>query len=472
MFTLLNNKIKSIINKQFVKDTFFVAFSNFLNSITSFLKGLFIAGYFGATRSTDNYVYYQVFPLLVMSIFGGAIGESCLPLFKSILNKARDELYSLYKDLEGVVISVTIFVIICSFFLTLILNIKKQGNFSQHLFIPVIFYLAILPGSVAAVCNSYFLANNQAKIIANVNILSNLFSLLLSIGLSFVIGIYGFVIGWTTNHMLRYVLLRTKIGIELKFITNRVELRDSWLAVKEIFIIAFPIMIASSIEKLYLLVDRTFAYNLKGGRLSNLYFAGSLSDLPITILISAVGYIAYPKLFDWINESTEKVTIEKFQKFIIYLMTVSSIFVILMSFVPDIIVNVIYERGKYTSADRIISSNCLQLLTIGFVSKVLYISLARVLYIIKRQKEIIFITLIPLIAKFIGNIMFINKFEVYTIAATTSLANILMLWLLVFKLNTPKFPVWSIVGEMKIISIYILLTVLPAAKFFFVNKIN
>jgi peptidoglycan biosynthesis protein MviN/MurJ (putative lipid II flippase) len=137
-----------------------------------------------------------------------------------------------------------------------------------------------------------------------------------------------------------------------------------------------------------------------------------------------------------------------------------------MSFVPGIIVNVIYERGKYTSADRIISSNCLQLLTIGFVSKVLYISLARVLYIIKRQKEIIFITLIPLIAKFIGNIMFINKFEVYTIAATTSLANILMLWLLVFKLNTPKFPVWSIVGEMKIISIYILLTVLPAAKFF------
>jgi len=455
------NKTKSILNKRIIKDTVFVAFSNFLNSFVMFFKSLFIAGYFGASRSTDDYVFYQVFPLLVMSIFGGAISEGCLPIFKSLFNKSKEKLIKLYSDLEIIVIYVTIFITIIAFFLTVVFQKIYSHSYSKQLLIPIIFYLAIMPGSCAAICNSYFIANNQASSIANASIISNLISLIISICFSFVIGIYGIIVGWTTGHLLRYLLLRTKIRIKVNFTICQNKLKNSWSIVKEVFIIAFPIMVASSIEKLYLVVDRSFAYSLKNGRLSNLYFANSLSELPIMILISAISYVAYPKLFDWINELKQEDITEKFQKFIMYLIMISTIFIFLMSFFPHTIISIIYERGKFTSTDRIITARCLQLLTIGFISKVLYISLARVLYIVGKQKEIILIIFIPLVVKFFGNKIFINRFEIYSIASTTSLANILMLWLLFFKINTFKFPIWKIFKKIEIIAAYILLTILP-----------
>ncbi len=137
--------------------------------------------------------------------------------------------------------------------------------------------------------------------------------------------------------------------------------------VRQILRLMGPAVIAASVVQVNVVVNAMFAYGLQEGSVSWLTFAFRLMQLPIGVFGVAVATVTLPALsraaIGGISEDFRP-TLAKGLRLVTFLVLPSSLGLMLLA---EPIISVIYERGQFTSLDRVQTAAALRAYGVGLL---------------------------------------------------------------------------------------------------------
>lgn len=274
-----------------------------LGKLIGFAREQVIASQFGATELTDAFVAAWTVPQMLVGLIAGAIGTAFLPVFMQYLGE-HDQKQGL--GLLGVTLRLTALLLVIVSGVTFVaapwvtrllvpdFDLEQQALTAAMLRIML---PGVLLSGLSTLCifvlNSFkrFAWSALAPLMMNIGII--LATLLLKDRL----GIVG--LGWATllGMVLQFCFLfwqvrKTRVSFNVK-----ASLRHP--GVKQVLVLALPIMLGTLFGQFHLVVDKGLASGLDAGSIAALNYAAKLAQLPVGIFVTALATAIYPTLAEY-----------------------------------------------------------------------------------------------------------------------------------------------------------------------------
>jgi putative peptidoglycan lipid II flippase len=402
----------------------FIAFFGLLSKGLGFLREVIFASIFGLSTEFDIYLVAAVLPLTINMIIM-TIGQnylipaynnfkqvdsskaikfiqSNLVLFffaglflSAILYSTSNQLLSIFIQNSDLVIKQTAVDIFNLFLITIpitcgisVLSAYQQGNFE--------FRFSIL-----------------SQIIPNIIVILALFTLK-------DLNVYAIPIGYVAGTILQFLFLiitsKELIILEKDFLFSFGNLINS-LSLSVIVVI-----LIESVGHLYLIADRFFYEWVEPGGVSSLSYAQTLFLLPVSIISIALSTAIFPKFSKLFSikdyNGLEKVFNDGLSFTIIFFVPVMFIFL----FYGDVIIKILFERGKFSSGETIITFSVLSYLALSIIFYAAYGILNKFLYSSGMINQLLLITILGIALKIILNFYFVSNMQQDGLALSTSLS--------------------------------------------------
>ncbi|MFA5803353.1 MAG: lipid II flippase MurJ [Melioribacteraceae bacterium] len=174
------------------------------------------------------------------------------------------------------------------------------------------------------------------------------------------------------------------------------------------------------------LLERYFAYSFVEGTFSHYQYAAKIMLLPLTIFSFAISTSLLPIQTKSIAEGNEKEFLKATNNGILFSVVTSSFFVLLFSVLAEPIIQLIYQRGHFTSNDTMETSFALKVMSLGLIPFLLNPLIANIFYSLKAIKNIILINLIFIIIQAV--ILFILS-KTFSGIETLTIAWAIFVWI-------------------------------------------
>ena len=169
--------------------------------------------------------------------------------------------------------------------------------------------------------------------------------------------------------------------------TYKPEINFAGEKIRKIGEILFPAMIATTIGQINIYVDMFFASRLQPGAWSAVGYANRIFQFPVGIIITALLVPLFPMFSSFVGKKQWTELKYYFHKGLSSLSFLSfPILAFTIIFAQDGI-RLIFERGKFTSADTIMVSKALIFLTISIIPYVAIDTLTRIFMRLMIQKS-------------------------------------------------------------------------------------
>lgn len=280
---------------RFLKIVGAVAVINMLARLFGFLREIIIGAQYGTTPLADSIINAYTIPNLLYLVIGGAFTTA----FISIYHKTKSPLDQyIRRTFTTIFIAITIVTI---FFMILADPIlqwyfkEASGEGYERL---KSLYLWMMPSTIMLVLSTWLsgVLNVQGKFhLSSFSVLIyNLSFLIISVGLSFVIGPIGYGVGALLGAVCMVLFLTYGVrNVEhMSFKPLLTQSSDQ----KELWKVALPIMLGGATAQMYILIQRFFTNVLEDGVVSAMNFATKMSQFPQAILMTAVTTVIFPML--------------------------------------------------------------------------------------------------------------------------------------------------------------------------------
>lgn len=232
------------------------------------------------------------------------------------------------------------------------------------------------------------------------------------------LGVLSWALGLTIGYALQAAVLLTLIygkGIRLRFHLN---LRDP--GISNFLGRAFPLMCATGINTLILVIDRAMASNLTAGSISALSYADKIFQLPLQAFILSIVTVMLPYASLQFLEKEEgdfKGTVR--------LAILMAAFVLLpitagLIVLARPLVTVLFQRGAFDPQDTLVTSQALVGYASGFFFVAIYYILQRILIVARKTPVLVGIAVVNIALKFSLNVIFIRILAAMGIAVATT----------------------------------------------------
>ncbi len=440
-----------------------LGFSFLISKVLGIIRDRLLASQFGAGNGENSAIfnldtYYAAFRIpdaLFHQLSYGVLAAAFVPIFVEILKKEnRENAFRFASDVMRIA-AILIAVLSIILFITApyIIPIFVPGFSSEALEVtitstrimlitPLFFTIGSIAGGMQNAFHRFF-ALSLAPMLYNLGIIGGI------VFLSKTYGVYGVSIGVAIGafiNMLVQIPAIFRTGFRFRFSSNWYTNR-----VKEMLILSIPRIIGMSVSQISLIIDTIIASTLALGSITVINFASNLESLPIGIIGVSVAVVSFGILSSHAAENNMVEFIKEISG------NLRKIFFLLIPLAFGMfslryeIVKLVFEKGKFTDADTIITANTLGFFLIGLIFGGIIFLLARGFYALKNTKTPVIVSIIAVTINIIFSLLLtkIWKLETYGLALANSLADafnsIVLLILLSKKLKTSIIDLKEIV---------------------------
>lgn len=396
-----------------------------ISKILGFSRDLVLSYYYGATNISDAYLIATTLPVTLFAFVGTAITSSYIPTITDIKeDKDKNKFNSL---LFTILISVCLFiVVIVNLFPSYVIKLFASGFDGDVLELSV----SILRVNIFNVLFSgiiflfvAFLNYKQKFLVTVARSIPFDISIICSIILSYYtnsidILSYGLIISIVFEFL--FILpsvIKNKYKLE-KFS------KSDFNYVKNMLIIALPAILSSALNEINAVIDRSIASNIAEGAVSALTYASRILSAIISIFITSLITIVYPKLVENYSRGDNDTYIENITKTTndinFFTVPLFAGFMILSSN----LINVLFGRGNFSVEAENLTSNTFLMYAISIFFCGLRELYTMVFYSQKKIKIPILISIISLLLNIILNFILAKFIGVPGLALATSISTI------------------------------------------------
>ena len=235
------------------------------------------------------------------------------------------------------------------------------------------------------------------------------------------IGIYSIAIGLSAGILIQFVYLFLKLKMKDKWKLNSY-IKNKNILGKNFTSIIISIVIIESISQLYSLSDRFFYTSVDRGGIASLNYAYNIFMLPVSIISVSIATIIFSKISEYyassFNTDINHYVSEYLRvNFVIFLFTTFTLLLF-----GDVIVKIIFERGKFVSSDSASTFNLLKIYAASLLFYSTYSLYNKIMYSSKMVKQLLVITIIGITLKIILNFILVKEFKQSGLALATTIS--------------------------------------------------
>lgn len=445
-------------------------FSGFtmISRITGFIRDMLIANFLGAGNISDAFLVSFKLPNLFRSLFAeGAFTAAFVPLFSSkLVSVGREEsIRFAAKAVSFLTFILILFIILFELFMPTVVKILAPGFVSDpqkisltidlcRITFPFLLFISIVSFQ-AGILNSFdrFASPAATPIILNLGIIvSGLFSV---IYLDF--PVYGMAWGITLSGILeilwlKYFLNKDDIRIKPNFEIKKL-FRDE--EIKTLFKRIAPGVVGAGIYQINMVVDMILVSLVSSGAVSWLYYANRLQQLPLGVIGAAISVALLPLLSKKLKAGNKEDAADTQDKAVIYGLIMSLPSAVIFICLADSLVELLFEHGKFTSADTAKTALALKAYAIGLPCYVMVKALMPNFFARGDTVTPVKYSAVVFAANLILNLILMKPFGHVGIATATSLAAFVSLYQYIHGLKKRDYWTFSASLKQKIIDTFI-----------------
>ncbi len=356
-------------NNNFLRSFSIMSFLTFISRILGYVRDLIFAFALGATPGADSFLLAFRMPNFFRRLFAeGAINNSLVPLFIDIKKSQGKEKAELFigKFLSILFLFLLFTVIICEIFMAYIIAFLAPG-FSESLlekttFLAKIMFPYLIFISISSLLGGLLNANSRYALWSFSPIILNLLMVLAML--------YSFFNSFITELALSWsVIIAGVIQLaSLYYWTRKQKIKVTFVypkftfEIKKLFSLLIPNVLSGGIVQINQFVGIIFASSISGA-ISWLYYADRIVQLPLGIFIISITTIMLTVLSkEKVNEASK---IQKINSSFMLILTITFLCVVGLLVISDLIVDVLFKRGKFGYGDAKATSDAIVMYAIG-----------------------------------------------------------------------------------------------------------
>lgn len=376
------------------KTTVMIMALTIFSKVLGLMREQVFAAVYGAGMYADAYVTAMKIPTILFTAIGSAISTTLIPLYSKINeNEGKNKANEFLNNLINLVSLLSIFMVILGIIFTEpLVKIFAIGFEGEKLVVTIKFVRVILWATIFIGINnilkSYLQLHDNFKVPELMGIPYN-FIIIGAIIISAKTSPYVMIVG-SLLALMSQVLFQLpsayKKGFKYKL---KVDIKDD--NVRELIILVLPVLIGVGVEQLNALIDGTLASTFGDGVVSAFNYANRLYGFVSAIFVASILAVVYPLMSKALasnNNDVFKTSLKRTINSIILFLIPVTIGTVVLAY-P--IVQVLFERGKFTPSDTIITGNILIVYIIGILAWSLRNAMSRAFYSLHDTKTPIII---------------------------------------------------------------------------------
>ena len=448
----------SVVKKTAVQTAVWMLILNLGCKALGFIREMAMAAFYGAGYIVDSFVMAQSIPNILLGGVLVAISTAYMPLFSKEVENNGEEAGNHYT-------SQVIFLLVGLSFVTAVLgaifaeplvNIMAAG-FNQQASNLTAFYLRVTFGytvfsSIVGIYAGYLQYKGGFLLQIVGDYLQNASVILMIIVSAYTddrLLAFGLFLGYGTRCFLLGMLAR-KRGFRFKF--RFIGMADN---VKRICALSIPVFLGTTMHEINTFVDRTLASGLGSGSISALNYAHQINTIVISLSITILTTIIYPKLVQLGAGEDKRAFNETIQRGFSLVIMIAVPVTIGSVLYGESIIRTIYERGQFNTEATSITAwaYCFYALGILFLSINDYMT--KVYYSLHDMKSPMICAGLGLGANIVLNCILVYPMRQNGLALATSLAALIttVLQVVIFKRKHKRLPLIN--SKSKIVAIAI-----------------
>ncbi len=420
--------------------------SLFLSRVLGFIREAIISAKFGQTELTDAYnAAFSVPDTIFFLIAGGALSSAFIPVFTEYLTTDReDDAWKIFSTL-ATVLSLALIVLIglCWVFAPALVNITAPGYIDQPELHAQVVRMAriLLPAQFAFFMGGLLMGVLYAKQSFTVPGLGpNIYNIGIILGAIFiaemvdpgVVGMsWGASIGAFAGSLLLPILVLRKVGLHFK---PSFDVRHE--GVRKVFKIMLPVIAGLSLPGVFMLILKAFSSKFGEGDLTALTYGNQMMQVPLGIFGQALALAVFPALSQFYAQGKMDMYRRQISGTLRTVLYLSVPAAAVMLAIPDVLVQTLYERGAFVHEDTMRTAVGLRMFAIGAAAWCLHPCLMRGWFSIQKTVPPVVMGTITTAVFFGLCFTVLNQgMPFYQLALAGSIAAILMMFMLLFRLN-------------------------------------
>ena len=439
--------------KGFFKAAFIVSFGTLFSRIAGFVRDIFIAKYLGSSVFSDVFFLAFRIPNFFRKIFAeGAFNSAFTPIFASgVQMHGKEKMMVFARNIYSILLYfLLIFTLLVEIFMPYIMYVLAPGYVGDaskfnililltRITFPYLIFISLV-SLMSGILNTFnkFFAVSVAPVLLNFSIIAGIYifrnrsELLIIKGMSYAVFFAGvlqlvWILFWSLKEKIFLYPVFPKISA----------------TTKDFFKKFFNSFLASGVVQINSMINSIFA-TLIPGAVSLLYYGDRVSQFPLSIIGTAIGISILPVLSKNLSKRGNKEEAQEVQEDAIFLSCFFGIpsAIGLFIFAPYI-VELLFQRGEFTSENTIQVANILKIYAIAVPFFILSKVFQATFYAKKDTKTPMINAIYCLIINVVFVIILKYFFEANGIAMATTLSSIMATSMLFYKLIKDKIFIFS-----------------------------
>ncbi|MEG0873758.1 MAG: murein biosynthesis integral membrane protein MurJ [Clostridiales bacterium] len=404
-----------------------VVIMNLLAKVLGFLREVAIAGVFGATMQTDAYNVAYTLPYSLQQVLGQALLTITVPLLtKYLVEEKRKEANLMASYLVNATAGAMIVLGgLGVLFAPLLVKVFAPSLNGEVVTLAVqltrIMFPAIIFMSIGMVFSGVLNANRKFLSGAFAPAFSSLIIIISVITLGKHFGIQGLAYG-TLLSFVGFLLVilpgvkRTGYTYTPKLSLKNEEIRTAMLSL-------VPIVLGTSVNQIYYILNRIFASGLPEGSISVLNYASKVVGLPSGIFVAAIAVAIYPSFTEYALKGQKDYFVNSLEKGMGIVMLLAIPSTIGLVVLANPIVSVLFQRGAFDQLAALNTADALIWYSIGLFPYAAILVLMKAFYAFGDVKLPIYAGIFGIITNVVVSFITMGFMGHTGLALATSLAS-------------------------------------------------
>lgn len=395
-----------------------------ISKILGFGREITLSYFFGASNISDAYLIALTIPGVIFEFIGVGLTTAYIPMQSKIEKElGRKEADQHTSNLVNILMVLTVIIFIFGIlFSEPITKLFASGFDSETLELAVVFtrisFMGIFFSVLFAVMTGYLQIKGKYLISALTGFPLN-FLIILSIALSSKGNVFILVIGTVVASASQIAFMAPfmkKVGFEYKPVINFKSIH-----IKNMLLIAIPVIIGTSVNQINTLVNRTVATNVAVGGVSALNFSNRLIVFVQALFVTSFITVIYPMISKMAIEGEinrlKKTISESINSVLLFLLPIT----IGTMIFAEPIVRTLFGRGAFDEQAVSMTSQALFFYAIGLIGIGLREVLSRVFYSMQDTKTPMINATIGVVLNIILTIILSRSMGIGGLALATSI---------------------------------------------------
>jgi len=445
----LNSEAKSKENQdaKTTKAIIIVTLIVFFSETTGFLRDVLIAYRYGTGILSDTYFAVAGVTILLFNLIVNSVITTVIPVLSHLEAKhgKRQKIIYTGKILTMIGLISSFVAVLAEIFAPLLIKFIATGFGVDQFDLAVKLLRIGIPGiifsSMIGVLSGFLQSEGKYYASSSTRIIFNLTCILYLFFFSSHFGILGLMTAAVIGSMMQFLILikdlkltgfSYRLSLKTKIISRDLA-EDSYL--NRVLKLSLPVFSGVAVYDLNTMLDRAFASFLSAGNISQLTYANKIETLVISIFISGLMTVAYPRITRKIAEQDLAGFKAVFQRTLnlSLLITIPASAGLIILGQP--IVQILYQRGAFSSQATEITARVLAMYAIGLLGKSIREVTVRAFYALERNKAVLLNSGITLFLNMLLNLIVIKFARVELLALMTSMTIIITSFILLGQLK-------------------------------------